>query len=65
MESRNIAQIILYAKQKQEYRSREQKDGYQGESGVGGIGTDTHTLLILWIKQVTNENILSSTGNSA
>ena len=63
MESRKIAQIILCAKQKQEYRYREQIDGYQGESGVGGTGMDTHTLLTLWIKQIANENILLSTGN--
>ena len=28
------------------------------------IGTDIYTLLILCIKQITNENLLYSTGNS-
>ena len=39
-----------------------------GKGGVGGmnwkIGIDMYTLLILRIKQMTNENLLYSTGNS-
>ena len=37
------------------------------EKGEGGmnweIGTDIYTLLILCIKQITNENLLYSPGN--
>ena len=47
------------------HRHREQMNGYQG--GRGGkmkweIGIDTYTLLC--IKQITNENLLHSIGNS-
>ena len=41
--------------------------GYQvGEGGSGNnweIGMDIYTLLILFIKYITNENLLYSTGN--
>ena len=41
--------------------------GYQvGEGGSGKnweIGMDIYTLLILFIKYITNENLLYSTGN--
>lgn len=39
-ESRKIEYMILFAKQKQRLRSREQMDGHQEETwgGVGGIG---------------------------
>ena len=40
----------------------------KGERGWGGrnwqIGIDIYTLLLLSIKQITNENILYTTGNS-
>ena len=40
----------------------------QGGKGWGGrnweTGTDTYTLLILWIKWTTERNMLYSTGNS-
>ena len=62
-----MVQINLFAKQKLRHRCREQTYRCQGgKRGRGGmnweIGTDTHTLLC--IKQVTNENLLHSTGNS-
>ena len=62
------AQMILFAKQKQRHRGKEQMYGHQGESGRWGgmnreIGIGTHTLLN--IKQVTSENLLYSTGNSS
>lgn len=44
MQSRKMAQIISCAKQKREYRYREQIDGYQGESGVGETGTDSYAI---------------------
>ena len=64
-----MAQIILFAKQKQRHRGREQTYGHQGgKGGVGGMkretGVDTYTLWILRIKQITNENLLYRTGNS-
>ena len=54
----------LLAKQKETHRRREQTHGYQ-EGGMNWeIGIDIHTLLILCLKQVTNENLLYRTGNS-
>ena len=57
----------LFTKQKQSHRCRKQTYGYQGgKAGVGGInweiGIDIYT--ILYIKQITNKNLLYSTGNS-
>ena len=57
----------LFTKQKQSHRCRKQTYGYQGGKWVwGGINwkstTDTYTLL--YIKQITNNNLLYSTGNS-
>lgn len=47
---------------------REQMYGYQQGKGMAGrnweTGTDTYTLLILGINQITNENLPDSTGNS-
>ena len=38
----------------------------RGKGGVvGGIGIDTHILLILYIKQIAKGNLLCSTGNSS
>ena len=34
-----------------------------GCDGLGCTGIDICTLLILWIKQITHENLLSSSGN--
>ena len=55
----------LSAKQKQSYRCRKQTYGYQGGWGGGinwEIGIDIY--MLLYIKQVTNKNLLYSTGNS-
>ena len=38
--------------------------GLQEGEGVGWIGTDIYTLLILCIKWTTNENLLYRTGTS-
>ena len=55
----------LYTKQKQTHRLRERTYGYQGK-GWGGIdwefGIDTYTLL--YLKQITNKDLLYSTGNA-
>ena len=51
---RKMVSMILFAKQKQRHRRREQTYGYQGGKGWGGmnqeIGIDIYTLLILSIK---------------
>ena len=56
---KKLVQMISFAKQKQRHRHREQMYGYQGGKGVGGrnweIEIDIYTLLILCIKQITNE----------
>ena len=61
-----MVQMNLFAKQKYRHRCREQTYGYQGGKGGGGmnwdIRIDTYTLLC--IKQITNEDLLYSTGNS-
>ena len=66
-----MVQMKQFAGQKLRHRCREQTYGHQGGKvmgGVGGmnwkIGIDMYTLLILRIKQMTNENLLYSTGNS-
>ena len=67
--------MILSAKQKQRHRRREQTYEHQKEKGGDGMNWETevdiYILVILRIytmyrqyKQVTNENILYSTGNS-
>ena len=56
----------LFTKQKQSYRCGKQSYGYQGGKGGGidwEIGIDIYTLLC--VKQVTNKDLLYSTGNSA
>ena len=55
----------LFTKQKQSHRCRKEIYGYQGVRGGGinwEIGIDIYTLL--YIKQITNKNLLYSTGNS-
>ena len=55
----------LFTKQKQSHGRRKQTYGYQGIRGEGinqEIGIDMYTLL--HIKQITNKNLLYSTGNS-
>ena len=50
----------LFTKQKQ---GRKQTYGYQGGGGINWeIGTDTYPLL--YIKQITNKDLLYSPGNS-
>ena len=58
----------LFTKQKQTHRFRKQTYSYQrGKRWKGGInqevGIDIYT--ILYIKQVTNKNLMYSTRNSA
>ena len=55
----------LSTKQKWSYRCRKQTYGYQGVRGGGinwEIGIDIYTLL--YIKQISNKDLLYSTGNS-
>ena len=61
----SIMLINLFTKQKQSHRYRKQTYGYQGKRRGGinwEIGIDIYTLL--YIKQITNKNLLYSTGNS-
>ena len=57
----------LFTKQKQTHRLRERTYGYQGDGCGEGIvrefGTDMYTLL--YLKRITNKDLLYSTGNSA
>ena len=54
----------LSAKQKQSHRHRKQTYGYEGKGGGINweIGINIYTLL--YIKQIINKDLLSSTGNS-
>ena len=54
----------LSTKQKQSYRCRKQTYGYKGVGGGTNweIGIDIYTLL--YIKQITNKDLLYSTENS-
>ena len=55
----------LVTKQKQSQRCRKQTYGYQGMGGGGinwEIEVDIYTLL--YMKQMTNKDLLYSTGNS-
>ena len=57
-------QMNLFTKWKQSTKFRKQTYGYQGATGEGitwETGIDIYTLL--YIKQITNKNILNSTGN--
>ena len=62
-----MIQINLFTKQKHTHRLREQTYGYQGEGWGEGIvrqfGIDMYTLL--YLKWITNKDLLYSTGNSA
>ena len=62
-----MIQMNLFTKQKQTHRLREGTYGYQGGSKGGGIvrefGTDMYTRL--YLKWITNKDLLYSTGNSA
>ena len=56
-----------FTNQKQAHRPREQTYGHQGEGWEEGIvrefGMDVYTLL--YLKWITNKNLLHSTWNSA
>ena len=57
----------LYTKQKQTHRYCKQTYGYQRGKEVGGEisqedGSNRYKLLILYIKQITNKDLLHSTG---
>ena len=56
----------LFTKQKQNHRCRKKTSGYWVGGEAGGInceiGIDIYTLL--YIKYITNKNLLYSTGNS-
>ena len=63
---KNNGKMNSFTKQKQTHRSRKQTYGYQGAS-MGEInweiGIDIYTLLE--IEQITNKDLLYSTGNSS
>ena len=61
-----MVQMNLFAKQKQTHRLREGTYGYGGKLGGGIVrefGSDMYTLL--YLKWITNKDLLYSTGNSA
>ena len=63
-----MIQMNLFTKQKQTHRLREGNSGYRGgKGGRGGIvrefGFNMYTLL--YLKWITNKDLLYSTGNSA
>ena len=62
-----MIQINLFTKQKQTHRLREQTYSYQGEGLGEGIvrefGINMYT--VLYLKCITNKDLLYSTGNSA
>ena len=60
-----MVQMNLFTKQKKTHRCRKQTYGYQGRRGGGinwEIGIDIYTLL--YIKWITNKDLLYSIGNS-
>ena len=58
-----MIQMNLFTKQKQTHRLREQTYGYRGEGIDWEFGIDMYALL--YLKQITNKDLLYSTGNSA
>ena len=65
VESKEMVQINLFAKRKQSHRCREQTYGCQGGKWRGGMNWDTDIYKLLCnIKEITNKNLLYSTGNS-
>ena len=64
--AKKVIQVNLSREQKQTYRLRETTCGYQGERVGRGInwefGTDIYTLV--YIKQVTNKDLVYNIGNS-
>ena len=63
-----MVEMILFVKHKWGHRHREYMYGIQrGKQGDGRsweIGTDIYTQVIPRINQITNDNLLYSTGNS-
>ena len=60
-----MVQMNWFAREKQRHRCREQTYGHQGGKAGGMnwvIGIDIYTLI--YIKEITNKNLLYSTGNS-
>ena len=59
-----MVQMNLFTKQKLSHRCRKQTYGYQGgKEGINWVtGIDIYTRL--YIKSITNRNLLYSTGNS-
>ena len=55
----------LYTKQKQTDRQRKQTYGYQGGREGGGINSEfgINIYTLLYVKQITNKDLLYSTGN--
>ena len=53
----------IATKQKQTHRHRERTYGYWGGGINWEFGIDLYTLL--YLKQITNKDLLHSTGNSA
>ena len=66
MESRKMVEMSLFKKQKQSHRCREKTMITKGASEEGGINWEigTNVCTLLCIKQITNENLQYSTGNS-
>ena len=67
--TRKAVQMSLVPGQKERQRQRAQtRTPRRKRAGcwwrICEIGVDTYTLLILWIQQVTNADLLHSTGNS-
>ena len=61
-----MLQMNLFAKWKYRHRHREQTYGHQGGKVRGGMNWETGIDIykLLCIKEITNENLLYSTGNS-
>ena len=55
----------LFTKQKQSQKCRKETYGYQGVTGWGGINWEIEIdiYILLYIKQITNKDLLYSTGN--
>ena len=66
VESKKNGTMYLFTKQKQSHRCRKQTCGYPGGTKGGGVNWETEIdiYILLYIKQITNKDILYSTGNS-
>ena len=62
---KKMVQMNLFANQKQSHRCRKQLSHYQGKGGgVVNWETEIDRYTLLYIKQVTSEDLVYSTGNS-